>query len=96
MKSLTVLGRRWFDRRNGNTYHSATIVIDGQKICYIPFCYGYDGAYIDTAAQWLESNGYLSLERYANGGREALWGWCSRNGVLFYKNATDVSRRKDL
>jgi len=39
MKSITVIGRRWFERINGNTYHSAEIIIDGTFVHKIQFAF---------------------------------------------------------
>lgn len=46
---ITILARRWFERRNGNTYHSCRVFINGQEIGYTPFHYGYDEQYMQTA-----------------------------------------------
>lgn len=56
---------KWFDRVNGNTYHSCRITRqrDGKAIA-CPFTYGYDSAYKQTAfnamkkAGWIRSDGY--------------------------------------
>ena len=53
-------GQRWFDRVNGNTYHSVMITRckDG-KVIKCPWTYGYENAYKQTAleamakAKWL-------------------------------------------
>ena len=53
-------GQRWFDRVNGNTYHSVSItrLKDGETI-KCPMTYGYDDHYRQTAleamvkAKWL-------------------------------------------
>lgn len=53
-------GRRWFSRKNGNTYHSVRIFLDDKELAYIPYEYGYDSAYIDTAMKWARENYYWS------------------------------------
>lgn len=61
---------KWFDKVNGNTYHSCEIMrtSDGVKI-YCPFEYGYGDAYRQTAlnkmieAGWLE--GYTKETAYS-------------------------------
>lgn len=43
---------RWFDRINGNTYHSVKIIrCKDNKTIYCPFQYGYDSAYENTTLQ---------------------------------------------
>ena len=40
IKSVQILGRRWRDKANGNTYHSARVFIDGECVGAVPFQYG--------------------------------------------------------
>lgn len=55
---------RWFDRVNGNTYHSVNItnVDTGEKI-YAPFQYGYGEHYKQSALKIMENAGWLP-EKY--------------------------------
>ena len=56
-KSLHIEGRRWFERTNGNTYHSVKIWRDGEQIASLPYAYGYGDQYLQTAMQWLIAQG---------------------------------------
>ena len=95
-KSITVVGRRWFNRGPGNTYHSVTIHVDGHSHV-VPFEYGYGTHYLDTARAWLKKNGYLpGIKEHAHGGGEPLWRYCERVGCDLTDEVSDVSRRKDL
>jgi hypothetical protein len=96
--SITVVGRRWFNRNQGNTYHSAEILVNGLFVHKTPYEYGYGGQYEETAAEWLEKNGFMpGRERHANtGGRESLGRYCERHDVAYSCGVTDVSRKKDL
>lgn len=97
MKSLTIIGRRWFKRGPGNTYYSALIVVDGKVVYRIPYAYGYGDTYEQDAANWLEKNGYLSgRQRMPNGSREPLWQYCSDRGIAFLSTCSEVKRKKDL
>jgi len=97
MRSLVVIGRRWFQRGPGNTYHSAEIIIDGNQVHKIDYAYGYGDQYLWNAFEWLEKEGYLATPRHrSNGGVEAPWRWAERNNVQLAYNATDVQRKKDL
>ena len=97
-QSITVIGKRWFNRGPGNTYHSTQILIDGAEVHFIPFEYGYDDGYIQSAQEWLLANGYLPrAKKYPNtGGHESLWQYCRRMKIAFAYSVADVSRRKDL
>ena len=51
INSIVVLGRRWFDKVNGNTYFSSVVYANGneQPEIYIDFEYGYDEQYLYSA-----------------------------------------------
>lgn len=92
MKILHIHGKRWFDRRYGNTYHSVDIWIDGLHYCYIPMSYGYGDNYIQSAKERLQKDGklkdipsFMSLSLY-----------CRDNGIRYVSHVTDVKRKRDL
>jgi hypothetical protein len=100
IKSITVIAKKWFDKVNGNTYHSCTVLVNGEEIGHNPFEYGYGEQYRTTALKILQAAGYFNTgERYSNGyskDEEAFvrFQMDNRNTVKFY--VTDVSKRKDL
>ena len=55
-KSITIIGRRWFERTNGNTYHTAEVIIDGEHAHTTGITYGYGNQYRQTALQWVKEN----------------------------------------
>lgn len=66
---------RWFDRANGNTYHSVNVTrcADGETL-YCPMEYGYGDAYRTTALEAMEKAGWLPPKysgRHANGSSNA-------------------------
>lgn len=93
MKTLTILGRRWFQRGPGNTYHSATIIVDGVQVEGVGYAYGYGDQYLYSAFAKLQALGLLDPPLPAN---EAPWRWAERNQVLLTYSVTDVARKKDL
>jgi len=93
---IGVVGRRWFDRVNGNTYNSVEIFVDGKKVKTLGIAYGYGTGYLDRAGEWLDANGYVKLERHASGGREPLWRYCKDHKIECDYDALDVPRKKDL
>lgn len=96
-KSITVIGRRWFNRGPGNTYHSAEIIVNGERVGGIDFAYGYGEMYLQNAADWLEANGYMpDREHHQNGSADPLWHYCREHGIQFVYSVTDVQRKKDL
>lgn len=98
---ILVVGKRWFERTNGNTYHSVSILVeyrDGTSEKWgVDFRYGYGDHYITTAEEELESLGIIARERYhASGGVESLRSYCERNGIGCHTEVADVPRKKDL
>lgn len=48
-KHLTIIGKRWFQKGPGNTYHSVKVYLDGELVYEHPFNYGYGDSFLDTA-----------------------------------------------
>jgi len=95
--NLTIIGRRWFDKINGNTYFSAVALVNGVQVAEIPFEYGYGSQYESSMFNLLFKLGYCAdRENYSNGSNEALWNYCSRKGITKYVTHSDVNRKKDL
>jgi len=90
MKSITILGRRWFQKSAGNTYHTVQVLIDGELKFQSERTYGYGNQYVDTACDWLEQNGY-----YLNG-KEPIWSVCEQLGIKLHYSCADVDRKRDL
>ena len=95
LTGLHIEGRRWFRRTAGNTYTSVKINANGEQIAYLPYQSGYGDHYITLALDWLEKNGFITREHYANGGQE--------DGTFYVRehlhgtySVIDVQRQKDL
>lgn len=99
MRTLTIFGRRWFQRSTGNTYFSAYALIDGQPAeVRIHEQYGYGNHYEYAMFSALVHAGLLPypVERFNNGGSETPWSYCADHGIKYATDVTDVGRRKDL
>lgn len=97
MESITIIGRRWFQKTYGNTYNTVEIYVDGDYIAKTEREYGYGGHYRDIAFDKLISLGVITdRETYSNGNKEALWVYCDRKGIKLIDQCLDVSRKKDL
>lgn len=89
---VRILGLRWFDRANGNTYFSAVAIVNGEIVVKTKFEYGYESQYADSTARKLAKLGFLpGLQDM-----ESASGYCQRNGITYSQEATDVPRRRDL
>ncbi len=96
---VTIIGRRWFQRSYGNTYHSAEVIIDGQTAFNTGIHYGYDQQYLETALSMAESKGLIPARiRHKNTGgfTELLSDYAKRNDIDLAYRALDVAREKDL
>jgi len=88
--SITVIGRRWFERTNGNTYHSVEVYVNGTMIERVPYTYGYGSHWEQTAMDILEKHKIVDSEL------------CSYPSQLpeekftVVSSVTDVKRKKDL
>ena len=97
--SIVVEGRKWFDKINGNTYHSANVIVTMDrdvKVLKVPYQYGYGDQYLQSAFDELEKAGFLKLERYKSGASEPPWRWAEEHGVTLIYSAVDVAKKKDL
>lgn len=98
MKALLIQGRRWYNRRFGNTYCTATVYIDGVLAFKTEPTYGYGDHFRTVAMEQLEKRGLLPAPRlkYQTGSSEADWIYCQRLGITFAYDVADVKREKDL
>jgi hypothetical protein len=63
-----VEGRKWFDKVNGNTYHSI-VITDAETntmLYHSPLTYGYGDAYRQTAMDYLIKEGLWNAENRFN------------------------------
>jgi len=92
--SIIITGKKWFDKINGNTYHSSNITViyndKSVKEFYNPFQYGYGDHYIYTSFQLLEKEKVLNL----NSGSH--WQYCQDNNIILYYSCAENCRKKDL
>lgn len=100
--SISVTGRRWFQRTYGNTYCSAHVLVtfrDGTtEAIRVPKRYGYGDFYLQAATDALERAGYMpGREHHANGSAEPAWRYFRDDrGIPFHYSVTDVARERDL
>ena len=60
MKKFTAIAKRWFDKKNGNTYHSVSIIRHkDDTVLYCPWQYGYGGHYRQTALHAMYEAGWI-------------------------------------
>jgi hypothetical protein len=87
---VLIIGRRWFDRVNGNTYHTAEVQVNGEFIGKSKMTYGYDEQYLETGKEILLDH-YELPEGMKD--RDALW-HLRDYGVVLHKYAIDGLKRE--
>lgn len=97
-KEVSIVGRRWFRKGYGGTYHTAAIFVDGKGVFKTPMEYGYGDQYVETGTQWLEDNNYIPRRQHSasSGGQAAPWRWFEELGIPFEYYAQDVKCSRDL
>lgn len=88
---ITIIGRRWFQKSYGNTYHSVTVIVDGETIGRVDMTYGYGDQYIQTAHELLCKAG-----KFKGGYSEFCMDRMGGNRKNYVIAVSDVARRKDL
>lgn len=103
---LHIEARRWFERTNGNTYHSVRIFKDGEQIVFLPFQYGYGEQWLQTALDWMREQGLIPnvcqrCEKDRNNCKCLQFN--AAYGTLYLRetlngsySVIDVNRKKDL
>lgn len=84
IKSLQIIGRRWFQKTYGNTYHAVKVYVN-DEILIKNYCYGYGSQYLQTAIELLQKAGY-NINTFSD----------LRQIEGFTEDVTDVARKKDL
>jgi len=93
IKSIMIVGKRWFDKVNGNTYCSSRVYINGEYSFCVPWTYGYGNYYEQKAKEVLNSKGLIKLEKYSNGCYSSFHEYCNKNKIKYETLVTDGLKR---
>lgn len=97
---FTIIGKRWFCKSAGNTYHSVVVLKNGERIGYNPFAYGYDDSYLQTALEILQNAGeFQKTGESLPSGMDAdmyAFNMALRDRAAYTCIVVDVPRKKDL
>jgi hypothetical protein len=91
IKSVGIIGKRWFDRRAGNTYNNVAIYVNGRRVAVLGMSYGYGNMYEQRAVKWLLDEYKLKGEPYY--GLRRLG---EENAFETDVEVIDVPRKRDL
>lgn len=89
--TIVISAKRWFDKTYGNTYHSVRVYLNDKELGFIPFEYGYESHYLQTAKKILERETMFTVSPKYLDVRTL-----EEMGVTVVNNVTDVNRKKDL
>ena len=92
-ETIHISGRRWFDKVNGNTYHSARAYQDGELVAVAPYQYGYGDQWRESIAEELVKAGVLPDLQTPNG-RKPLWQIAEAVGCSITSDCADVLKRE--
>lgn len=93
IQSIIIIGRRWRDKLNGNTYHSCNVYVNGKHAARVEFTYGYGNQVEYTGMSALHTTGKLPDWDTQ---RDTPWGYCERHNINYEREIIDVQRKKDL
>lgn len=89
-EQITIIGRRWFQKTYGNTYHTVEVYVNGELVEKSPETYGYDSQYVQTAHEILNKSGHFKGD-YGDFSQAQ-----KDHRDKFVISVTDVNREKDL
>jgi hypothetical protein len=93
-KIIHVSARKWFDKVNGNTYHSVAVTLPDGTVRTVGQTYGYGTQYEETAIRLVTPDG--SYPKHPNGNPKPAWKWYEENGYQVIYDVVLVPRKKDL
>ena len=95
MAAFHISGRRWFDRVNGNTYHSARVYADGELVVTVPFQYGYGDHWLQSSMEAMVKAGVLLGLRYGpHDTLRPLWQQLEGTDDTLTSDVADVLKRE--
>ena len=88
---FTVIAKKWFDRINGNTYHSVRCIRHSDNaVCVGGFRYGYGDHYRQTASAIIADAKWLPV-KYR--GRDGQWQYERENNYPILWTVSDGLKR---
>lgn len=101
--NITIIGRKWFDKVNGNTYHATKLIIDGKEAGFSGMVYGYGDSWKQTGTELLIKAGYIKNVRGKSGcdlGYSALYDFICKSdknrAKIVYIEPCGYVRQRDL
>ena len=101
IQGIVVIGRKWRDMVNGNTYHSAEVILFTSKEVHTYrscLTYGYGSQYQETALGLLIEYGWFKKSecKYENGNKKTLWRVLQDAGIGNWIDREFYVKKKEL
>lgn len=101
VKTVDVNALEWFDKVNGNSYFAGTVTVNygmkTEKRFIMPYQYGYGSQYESEAMDVLINSGCApDAEKYNNGGKESIWQYCRRRGIIYRHSKQENCKLREL
>lgn len=87
-KVIIVHGKEWFDKVNGNSYHSVVVTVDDKNYS-LPFAYGYGSMYEQRAGNLLKETGILPE-------KSCLYSQCEKLGIIYKSFIETGCKKRDV
>ena len=99
--TIAILGKRWFDKNHGNTYHAVEVFVDGEFIDKENFKYGYGDQFIETGMGLLQKHHLMddTEEKLPSGMDKDLYDFemdRRKHPGKYVVAVCDVERKRDL
>lgn len=64
MIKYIIVGKKWFDKVNGNTYHSARVYdLEKKVVAVASFRYGYGDQFVQSAFEAMKERGIITTDK---------------------------------
>lgn len=96
IKTLDIAAKEWFDKVNGNSYHSVRVTINygmpDEMTIYCPFTYGYGDHYQQTAFSAIQAFGLTPKQD----SRTSAWRYYEENGIITRNSISRNCLKRDV
>ena len=100
IKTIDVNAKEWFDRVNGNSYFSGTIIINygmkDQTELTMPFQYGYGDMYMQIAREMLWQYTFTGKNKPEINQNYPLTMQCRANNIILRHNIQTGCKKKEV
>lgn len=86
VRTITIIGYKWFDKVNGNTYFAGHGLVNGEVVVAAPFQYGYGNQFEYEIFEEIKKTGMLGSIKKALADTSPPWTYCKKRGISYYAN----------